>query len=71
MTDKQIRFERIKKRHNSSDVTKFSEFEWREAQELKYGIAEVIATSDYYILNNSNIEEFSNKMKQTLNLIKN
>ncbi len=70
MTDKQIRFERIKKRHNSSDVTKFSEFEWRETQELKYGISEVIATSDYYILNNSNIGEFSNKMKQMLKLIK-
>ncbi len=70
MTDKQIRFERIKKRHNSSDVTEFSEFEWRETQELKYGIAEVIATSDYYILNNYGIEEFSDKLKSILNTVR-
>ncbi len=70
MTDKRIRFERIKKRHNSSDVTEFSEFEWREAQELKYGIADVIATSDYYILNNLDIDELSKQLKSILNKVK-
>lgn len=62
VTDKNVRFERIKNRNNSTDMSSFEEFEWREEKELKYGVGDVLACSDYYVQNNSSIEELEHKI---------
>lgn len=62
IADKQLRYERMLKRGNSSDMKNFEEFEWREEQELKFGIAEVISTADYYLINNSGLDEFTSNL---------
>lgn len=50
---RKLRYERIVRRGLASDFKTWKEFEWREAQELKFGVADVIASADYYIVNES------------------
>ena len=70
IADKQVRFKRIVKRKNESDFSSYSEFEWREKLELGYGIAEVIASADYYIDNMGSKEKFLNDIKKFLSKVK-
>ncbi len=70
VADKQVRFKRIVKRKNESDFSSYSEFEWREKLELGYGIAEVIASADYYIDNMGSKEKFLNDIKKFLYKVK-
>ena len=68
--DKQVRFKRIVKRKNESDFSSYSEFEWREKQELGYGIAEVIASADYYLDNMGSKKKFLNDIKKFISKVK-
>ncbi|MCL4398497.1 MAG: AAA family ATPase [Candidatus Parvarchaeota archaeon] len=70
IADKQVRFKRIVKRKNESDFSSYSEFEWREKQELGYGIAEVIASADYYIDNMRSKGVFLEDIKRFLSKVK-
>ena len=70
IADKQVRFRRIVKRKNESDFSSYSEFEWREKQELGYGIAEVIASADYYIDNMRSKGVFLEDIKRFLSKVK-
>ncbi len=70
IADKQVRFKRIVKRKNESDFSSYSEFEWREKQELGYGIAEVIASADYYIDNMRSKGAFLEDIKRFLSKVK-
>ena len=62
IADKAVRFDRIRSRNNSSDVSTLEEFEWREGKELKFGCGEVIASSDYFLINNSSVDELRKKI---------
>ncbi len=71
IADKHTRFERIINRKNESDFSSYSEFEWREKLELSYGVAEVIATSDYYIYNSKSKKKFVSDIKSFLSKVNN
>ncbi|MEM3190844.1 MAG: dephospho-CoA kinase [Candidatus Parvarchaeota archaeon] len=60
---KNIRFKRIMDRGNKSDSLTRKEFEWREKVELGYGIADVIASADFYIDNSGSRREFLLKLR--------
>jgi dephospho-CoA kinase len=70
IADKEVRFNRIVKRKNESDFSSYSEFEWREKQELGYGISEVIASADYYIDNNGSEKLFLQNIKRFLSRLR-
>ncbi len=71
IADKMVRFGRIVRRKRAKeDFSSLSEFEWREKLELGYGVAEVIAVSDYYILNNSSEKEFKRNLSRMLSIVK-
>lgn len=71
IADKMMRFDRIVKRKAQSDFSSLSEFEWREKLELGFGTAEVIASADYYILNNSSEKQFKSDIARFLTKVKN
>ena len=48
----------------------FQIMKWREKLELGYGIAEVIASADYYIDNMGSKEKFLNDIKNFLSKVK-
>lgn len=73
IADKMLRYERILKRNRESDPHSFRDFEWREQQELKFGVSQVIALSDIYIFNNSTMDYFKEGLTdifKKLNLLK-
>jgi dephospho-CoA kinase len=63
ITDKQLRFQRILNRAEKSDMKTLEEFEWRDEQELKFGMGDVLASADYYLTNNSSPSEFEKKLE--------
>jgi len=60
------RFRRLKRRNRSDDSEEFAEFEERDKRELGFGIGEVIATSDYLIVNSGPLWRFKNEIKRVL-----
>lgn len=59
VADKGTRYDRMLKRHNKSDSDSVEGLAARDLKELGFGVSELIALSDYYIVNNSNpVEEF-------------
>jgi Dephospho-CoA kinase len=54
------RFKRLKRRMRFDDSSEISEFEKRDERELKFGIGDVIATSDYMVMNERSIHKFKN-----------
>ncbi len=70
VADKMLRFERIVQRKNESDFSSYAEFAWREKQELGYGIAEVIASADYYINNDKSKKQFLEDIKRFILKVK-
>ncbi len=61
-----IRFIRVKKRKRSDDSDSFHEFKKRDNRELKFGIGNVIATSDFMIVNEGPIWKFKNSIRSIL-----
>jgi len=52
------RFMRLKDRNRKDDSADYEEFMERDQRELEFGIGNVIATSDYIIVNDSRLEEY-------------
>lgn len=62
----QTRFKRLKRRKRSDDSEELLEFETRDKRELGFGIGEVIATSDYLIVNEGSLWRFKSQTKKIL-----
>ncbi len=60
------RFMRLKRRKRSDDSSNVFEFRNRDHRELKFGIGNVIATSDYMIVNEGPIWKFKNSIRSIL-----
>jgi dephospho-CoA kinase len=61
------RFMRVKKRKRYDDSTSFHEFKKRDNRELKFGIGNVIANSNFMIVNEGPIWKFKNSIRSILN----
>ncbi len=60
------RFKRLKRRKRSDDSEELLEFQTRDKRELGFGIGEVIATSDYLIVNEGPLWRFKSQAKKIL-----
>lgn len=60
------RFMRLKRRKRSDDSSNVLEFKKRDDRELKFGIGNVIATSDYMIVNEGPVWKFKNSIRSIL-----
>ena len=65
-TNPEIRFERLKKRMREDDSQDYNEFKKRDQMELDFGIGTVIALSDKIIINESDLESYSEKIDEFL-----
>lgn len=63
---RKTRFRRLKKRRREDDSSSYSEFIERDERELGFGIGNVIATSDYIIVNEGPIWKIKNQAKKIL-----
>ncbi|MDP8011364.1 MAG: AAA family ATPase [Thermoplasmata archaeon] len=70
LSSEQVRFERIMKRKRKDDARTWEEFVERERRELSWGLGNVIALADHFIINESDLEEFRKKVEDFLNGIK-
>ena len=61
-----IRFMRLKRRKREDDSSNVNEFKKRDDRELKFGIGNVIATSDYMIVNEGPVWKFKNSIRSIL-----
>ncbi len=61
-----IRYKRILKRGREDDVKTWDEFIAREDRELSWGLGNVIARSDYMILNTGTLQEYYEKVGKFL-----
>lgn len=60
------RFERLKKRMRPDDSLEESQLQKRDERELNFGIGNVIATSDYMVVNEGSIKKFKNVVRSIL-----
>lgn len=60
------RFKRLKKRNRYDDSRDLTEFEKRNKRELGFGIGDVIATSDYMIVNEGSLWKFKKQIRSVL-----
>ncbi|MGB9979431.1 nucleoside monophosphate kinase [Methanobacterium sp.] len=60
------RFMRLKRRKRVDDSSNVNEFKKRDDRELKFGIGNVIATSDYMIVNEGAVWKFKNSIRTIL-----
>ncbi|WP_414468749.1 nucleoside monophosphate kinase [Methanobacterium sp. ACI-7] len=60
------RFMRVRRRKRSDDSSEFSLFKNRDERELNFGIGNVIATSDFMIINEGPIWKFKNSIRSIL-----
>ncbi len=60
------RFNRLRKRKRLDDSSEESEFHKRDERELNFGIGDVIATSDYIVVNEGAIKKFKNIVRSIL-----
>jgi dephospho-CoA kinase len=56
------RFNRLKKRKRNDDSATYERFLARDQRELNFGIGDVIATSDYIIVNETGLKEYESKI---------
>jgi len=63
---RKLRFERIVSRGREDDIKTWEEFVAREMRELKWGLGNVFALSDYMLLNTSTLEEFHKNVRELL-----
>ncbi len=61
-----MRFNRLLKRGRSDDPKDWETFYMRDQRELSVGIGEVIATSDYMIVNEGSIDQLRAELKQLI-----
>jgi len=65
-TKSEERLDRILKRAREDDVRSMRELENRDTRELGWGIGSAIAKADIMIVNDSTLEEFRERVKETL-----
>lgn len=70
MSSQKSRYERMMKRGRIDDIHNFDEFLERDSRELSWGLGNVIARGDYYIVNEGTLEEYRNKVRSFLNSLK-
>ncbi len=63
------RFRRLAARGRHDDPKELKEFEARDKRELGFGIAEVIALSDYIIVNEFGLDKLREEVKKALEVI--
>ena len=61
-----LRFERLLKRMREDDSQDYNEFKKRDQMELDFGIGTVIALSDKIIINENDLESYSEKIDEFL-----
>ena len=61
-----IRYERLVKRGREDAPKDLKEFDERDTREMSWGLGNLIALSDYLIVNDSDLETFQNKVRRTL-----
>lgn len=61
-----VRFNRLKNRRRDDDSTVFEEFKKRDLTELNFGIGQVIALSDFLIVNQTSIGEYKTQINNFL-----
>lgn len=61
-----LRFERLKLRKREDDSTDYAGFKSRDQMELDFGIGDVIALSDRIIINESDLESYTEKIHEFL-----
>lgn len=61
-----LRFERLQKRMREDDSKDYNEFLKRDQMELDFGIGTVIALSDKIIINESDLESYTEKINEFL-----
>ncbi|MBQ2666553.1 nucleoside monophosphate kinase [Methanobrevibacter sp.] len=59
-----IRFERLKKRMREDDSDDLNEFKKRDQMELDFGIGNVISLSDRIIINESDLDSYTQKINE-------
>jgi len=60
------RFKRLKRRRRSDDSPLVSDLQIRDQRELKFGIGEVIANSDYVVINEGGLKKLKDKLRSIL-----
>ena len=61
-----LRFERLQKRMREDDSKDYAEFKKRDQMELDFGIGSVISLSDKIIINESDLESYTQKINEFL-----
>lgn len=64
-----LRFERLKNRMREDDSTDYVEFKARDRMELDFGIGDVISLSDKTIINETDLESYTNSINKFLDEI--
>lgn len=62
-SDPESRFNRLKRRQREDDSPDYRMFQERDRRELKFGIGNVIALSDYMLINEGPIQNFKNNVR--------
>ena len=65
-----IRYDRLVKRGREDAPHDIDEFDERDNRELGWGMGSVLALSDYLIINDSDLDCFQKKVRETLEMIK-
>ncbi|MEM4525140.1 MAG: AAA family ATPase [Methanothermobacter sp.] len=63
------RFKRLRKRGRKDDTKDYKKFVERDQRELGFGLGDVIATSDYVIINEGSLHKFKENTKKLLKKI--
>jgi len=63
---RKIRYERILKRKREDDISNWDDFVRREMRELSWGLGNVLALSDYMLLNTSTLQDFRENITRFL-----
>jgi dephospho-CoA kinase len=72
IVDDKLRFKRLFERHRSDDPLTLKELKERDKREFGFGLEELLKNADYFIENNSTVEDLKKKTrKMVLDLIKN
>ena len=61
-----LRFERLKKRMREDDSKDYNVFQKRDRTELGFGLGNVISLSDKIIINESDLDSYKEKIRETL-----
>ncbi|MGC8565694.1 MAG: AAA family ATPase [Thermoplasmata archaeon] len=70
LSSQQTRFKRIMVRSRKDDAKNWNEFVEREKRELSWGLGNVIALADYYIINEGTLDEFRSRVENFLKGLK-